>query len=297
MTATVAWDATVTATSSLAHGGETRGTITLLRREVVVQPDGRALHVPIVSGNALRGRLRRVGEELLRDVLAYEGLLPLAAAHALRGGGALAKVTGEPLSGRRLLQLRRLVPQIGVFGCAASGRIVDGALQVGKLVPHLAETAHLLPPPAPDRLRSAFGATQLESYTRADGTDTHDFPATTTTALPLDDDGQPDLITLSSADEATRLMLYRVETFPAGTTFTGWLRLSRATDLEVAFFTDVLTTFAGHGRLGGRTATGHGQLAVDLRRTTVTGTPTPIDWRADVAEHRDAALTALQALT
>lgn len=101
---------------SIAHGGETRGTITLLHRELVVQPDGRTVHIPIVSGNAFRGRLRRVGEELLRDTLRYEGQLPLAAAHALRGGGSLPKTSGQPLSGRRLADLRALVPHVGVFG-------------------------------------------------------------------------------------------------------------------------------------------------------------------------------------
>ena len=110
----------------------------LLRREMVLTPAGTPLHVPIVSGNGLRGRLRRIGEELLRDVLQYEQQLPLSAAHALRGGGSLAKTTGEPLSGRRLHTLRELIPQVGVFGCAAGGRIIDGCLQVGKVVPHLA---------------------------------------------------------------------------------------------------------------------------------------------------------------
>ena len=73
----------------LAWGGPV-AQIGMLRRELVASPgrDG-LLSLPIISGNTFRGRLRRLGGELLRDELRYEGLLTPSAAHALRGGGAL----------------------------------------------------------------------------------------------------------------------------------------------------------------------------------------------------------------
>ena len=301
MAITVRWAGTLTATSSISHGGQTRGTITLLRRELVVQPDGRPVHVPILSGNAFRGRLRRLGEELLRDTLSYEGQLPLAAAHALRGGGALAKTSAAPLSGQRLADLRALVPQVGVFGCAGGGRIVDGCLQTGKVVPYLAETAHILPDQHP-RL-PAFDATQIETYVRADDTSAHRFAdALTSRRITVDETGEPRLDELhptAPSDEpcdTALLMLYRVETFPAGTRFGAWLRLDRATDLELAFSTDVLAAFTVDGRLGGRAAIGHGQVRSELTRTILAGQETPVDWRAHLLENRVAALTALEAL-
>ncbi len=310
MTATVFWTGTLTALSSIAHGGETRGTITLLRRELVIQPDGRPVHVPVISGNAFRGRLRRIGEELLRDTLGYEGHLSLAAAHALRGGGALAKTSAEPLSGRRLADLRALVPHVGVFGCAGGGRILDGALQVGKVVPHLAETAHILPAGHPQL--PAFDATQVETYVRADDTSAHAFTEVLAPArIPVDPAGHPQLEHLpeppqpaerpaaAEPSDTAMLMLYRVETFPAGTRFGTWLRLDRATDLELAFFTDVLAAFTHDGRLGGRAGIGHGRVHTDLTRTHLAGDTSAgkVDWRAQLRGHRDDALTALGALT
>ncbi len=287
---TITWTGTFTAASSIAHGGETRGTSTLLRREMVTTPGGDRVYIPIVSGNTLRGRLRRIGEELLRDVVGYSGQISPAAAHTLRGGGALAKSGGEPLSGSRLARLRHLVPHLGVFGGAGGGTIISGALDVGKVVPHVSETARITGVATP---LSAFEATQLEAYTRQDDEHLHDFadvlqPAQT--RLPtFDDDGLPE----APATNGNQMLFY-VETFPIGTTFSTWLKLRRPTDLELSFFTDVLDSFVDDGRLGGRIAIGHGQVQVDLepdRQPDITA-----DWRQHTAEHRDEILTALETL-
>lgn len=290
MTASLLWAGTITALSSLSHGGDTRGTITLLRRELVAQPDGSLQHVPIISGNAIRGVLRRLSEQMLRDTLGYEHRLPLAAAHALRGGGALAKTSAEPLSGQRLARLRALVPHVAIFGAAAGGRLIDGCLQVGKAVPFVAETSHItgvaseLP---------VFDATQVETYVRRDDTGHHG--TTTLLCPPADGANDPD----STAEEpSSRHLVYRVETFPAGTPLAWWARLDRATDLEIAYFADLLASFATHGHLGGRTAIGHGRVRVDVARELVAGTPpTPVDWRAHLTTNRDDTLTALEWLT
>ena len=90
-------------------------------------------------------------------------------------------------------------------------------------------------------------------------------------------------------------MLYRIETFPAGTVFSTWLRLRRATDLEAAFFKDVLKAFIADGRLGGRVGIGHGQVRVNLKGTA-TSPPAKVDWRAITLEHRAQILTALESL-
>ena len=289
---TTRWDGTLTALSSIAHGGETRGTITLLRRELISAPNGDLVHVPIVSGNTLRGRLRRVGEELLRDAVGYEGLLHPAAAHALRGGGSLAKTGHEPLSGSRLQQLRELVPQIGVFGAAGGGTIINGALDVGKVVPHLSETTHIT---GVSTTRSAFTGTQLEAYTRQDDGDGHDFAGVITASetgagLLFDDTGRPEPVLRGSNQ-----MLFHIETFPAGTMFSTWIRLRRPSPLEMAFFLEVLDNFRDDGRLGGRVGIGHGQVRVSLSADATTPQDLP-DWRTVVDQNRDEILNALQGL-
>lgn len=283
------WGLAMTARSSIAHGGDTHGTVRLLRRETVVQPDGTPLEVPIVSGNSLRGRLRRISEELLRDQLRYEGKLSPAAAHALRGGGALVKTSKEALSGSRLAQLRALIPHVGVFGMAGGGAIVDGALTVGKVVPVFTETEHITGQAA---RTSAFAAVQLESYTRVDDTDVHEFadvlPAA---ALHLDESGAP------RPEPAARQMLFQVETLPAGTRFIGWVQLRRPTELELSLVTDILATFSIRGTLGGRLGIGHGEVIVDVDP----GEGSPVGdaqlWREHASSHRAEILAALEQLT
>ena len=285
---TITWTGTITALSSITHGEETRGTYTMLRRELVTTADGSRVLVPIISGNTLRGRLRRVGEELLRDAVGYSGQISPAAAHTLRGGGSLAKTGREPLSGARLARLRELVPQLGVFGGAGGGTIISGALDVGKVVPHVAETARIT---GVETRVSAFEATQLEAYTRQDDDRHHDFAGVPATAqLTFSEDGKPAVVETAGGNQ----MRFHVETFPIGTTFSTWLRLRRPTDLEAAFFCDVLAEFAHDGRLGGRVAIGHGQVRADLHADPVV--KSTVNWRSFVAEHRDEILGALESL-
>lgn len=275
------WAGTVTATSSIAHAGDSRGTLTMLRRERILR-DGVPIEVPVISGNSWRGRLRRIAEELLREQLHYEGLIPYAAAHVLRGGGALTKSSKEPLSGRRLREVRDLVAPFAIFGGAA-GRVHDGALQVGKLIPHFEETQHLTGHPGPAQLH----ATQLETYTR------HREDATAQFGELLFAGDQP--LEETEVDDGPGPMLWRVETFPAGTTFSTWLHLSNVSDVHHAFFVDVLNEFSRHGHLGGRAGTGHGRFAATWEATH-TPTPPAVDWRAWAITHKQEIVDAIGAL-
>lgn len=285
MTAIIRWDVELTALSSIAHGGEQLGTISLLRREKMLSPDGELLLVPVISGNSLRGALRRIGEDLLRAELAYDGQLSLSAAHALRGGGALAKCQGPALTGIRLSTVRELIPLVGVFGTAAGGTIVDGCLQVGKALPVVSELAALLPPwPGGSQRPSLYDLVQVENYARHDDVDRHGF-LDRCTAAP--EQGPAD----------SRQMQFGVETLAAGTRLVSWMQLSWATPMEISFFTEVLRVFAARGRVGGRIAAGHGQVAVSLHRQVLAGQDQPVQWRAMLAARHADAIEALTWLT
>ena len=184
------------------------------------------------------------------------------------------------------------MPQIGVFGAAGGGTIINGALDVGKVVPHLSETTHITGVPT---TRSAFTGTQLEAYTRQDDGDGHDFAGVITASetgagLLFDDTGRPEPVLRGSNQ-----MLFHIETFPAGTMFSTWIRLRRPSPLEMAFFLEVLDNFRDDGRLGGRVGIGHGQVRASLTADHDPPQDLP-DWRTVVDQNRAEILNALQGL-
>jgi RAMP superfamily len=288
------WRGTATALSSLVHGDETLGTTTTFRRERIVQPDGRIEEVPVVSGNALRGLLRRRAADLLWEALGHPPL-PLAVQALLWSGGALAKrrsTAGGPaavLSGAQLASVRALIPHLAVFGGAGGGRLLRGALAVGKLLPICAETAHLLPAdqraggpvPAIDELL------QVEEYARVDdGVDGGLQP-------PGDDPAT------AAAGEGGLQLRYAVETLAAGTQFSVWLALTGVTAAQHAFFCEALQRWQADAHVGGRTRIGHGRLAVHLTSQVVDvqpGSDHDADWRAALTADRARALELLAQL-
>ena len=284
---TIEWDIDILARSSIVHREDytAAGTdnFALFRREKVISPAGELIQVPIVSGSSFRGVLRRIGEELTAAILDYESAaLPIPAAHLLSNGGRLAK-SASPFTDEQERQLKALIPQIAVFGGAASGRIMSGLLCVGKVLPEVAELAHIL-------RRPPRSASLSMVRTLADESFSHLADHRVTTSQPP----QPD------ADEKTSTLgRFGVETLPAGTRFQTSIRLTNATPLQSAFLRDVIATFAQRGHLGGRISAGHGQITATITATSERGQlpNKSIDWESDLKANRDDALAALATIT
>lgn len=261
------WEGTATAVTSIVHGDQALGTVTYLRRERFLMPDGTTDEIPVVSGNAWRGLLRRTAADLWWDA-AGRPPLTLAVAHAIWGGGALAKSTGAPLTGARLLRLRSACPVIGLFGAAGGGRIIDGCVLVGKLIPACRETAHLLPDwLASDPLPTIWDLTQIEQYRKA--------PADPTPAGPA-----------STSDGSAPPARFGVETFIAGTRFHAWLAVEWPAPGERALLDEALAAYRASARVGGMARAGHGEIRLDLQQTTG-APPSNAGWRASVTAEPD----------
>lgn len=262
------WDGTATAMSSVVHGEQALGTVTYLRRERFIMPDGTVEEIPVVSGNAWRGLLRRTAADLWWDAVGRPKMT-LAVAHAIWSGGALAKSTGTALTGSRLLRVRQACPPVGLFGAAGGGRIVDGCVQVGKMIPVCQETAHVLPEKFrdEDRLPSVWDLTQVEEYSKIAR--------------------EPALAGPGEADEPIPPARFGVETFLAGTRFYIWLAASWMSGEEQALLLETLDTFTAAAHVGGMGRAGHGRLRLDLALTSGS-VPDPLtDWRTAVRSQPD----------
>lgn len=295
-TLTARWDLDIVARSSIIHRDDYKSGATFFtpfRREQIFGPDGRKRRVPVVSGGSFRGVLRRIGEGLTAAVLDYEISLPVPAAHLLTNGGRLAK-TSRPISDEQERRLKELVPQIAVFGGAAGGRLLSGLLTVGKVLPEVAELAHILDRPPATPPPSAQDALTQEAFTHLND---HRTLADQPPAPDSDKDTSP-------------LGHYMVETLRAGTRLQTWVRIDHATRTQVAFLDNVLAVFADSGHLGARAAAGHGHITATVNGPRVPEPFAPkhptgelfgeigdVDWASELAANRDEALAALTALT
>lgn len=136
---------TATCKAPLNHGafGESAGNATLCRRMAIVSLPGMP-RVPCVSGNALRGSLRRL---VMRDLFARAGVsretLPGAAWDrlyaALANGGHLEAAETRVIP-EEIRALRELLPPLSVFGAALYSWLLPGHMEVGIMWPRCRET-------------------------------------------------------------------------------------------------------------------------------------------------------------
>lgn len=317
-TRTLRIEGAATLLSSLVHGGEHHGTIASFRREKIIEIDGKAVDVPIVSGNALRGLLRDHAAHIMWDALGRPQLPP-PVFHLLWSGGSLAKAgSGHVIGARQLAEVRRLIPLVSLFGGSGAGKIIEGKLRVGKLTPICAETAHLLPDTLVDQAepRPMWELLQVEEFTRRDDAKRDQLhPAIEGMARPELGTGDEQGQLLEVADHApaaedeldgpAQQMRYGVETLAAGTRLHWWMSLHQVTDPEVALFAAAIDRWTADGaHLGGRAATGHGRLRLDVHQWSHQTPATTVGEALDVAgrdhlvdhvdQHRAEILEALE---
>lgn len=292
----------VTALSSISHnGGERNGTITQLRREKFVQPNGRVVKVPVVSGNSIRGTLRDRGMFQMLQQLGYgvdidtgevKGL-PLPAFYFLFSGGSLVSTGDAAFDVSKFRSMRETIPLIGLFGGAAGNVIMPGKIKIGKLIPICKETEHLIPSRfLTENRESIWDYCQTEMYTRKDD-EKNDrvrmLISPNNKGLLFDD--KP------VKESPPQQMMYSVETLSAGTVFFWRVVLEDVTDIEFEAFISTLLEFSKSPNIGGKGAVGHGEISIKLdnwvqidSRMTLQGTEVDVKLGTKYVNHiRDNA--------
>jgi len=261
----------VTALSSISHnGGEHNGTVSQLRREKFAQPNGKVARVPIISGNAIRGILRDRGMFSMLRQLGY-GVneesgevsgLPINAFYFLFSGGALTSTGDGFIDIEHFRTMRETIPLISLFGGAAGNTIMPGKLKIGKLVPICTETAHLVPERfLPENVQTVWEYCQTEMYTRRD--DEKNDRVRMLISKPALEAGSSASV---PAKTSPQQMKYEVETIAAGTLFYWKIVLEDVSDVEFEAFLATILEFSKSPNVGGKSAVGHGEIAIKLDR-------------------------------
>lgn len=235
----VRYHGTLTALSPIHHGGdETTGNVRLFRSTKMVIADGTVARVPIISGNSIRGKLRRL---VMRDLLQRVGYDNQSARlhHMLFSGGILdAAEQADPrtdLGFRR--RLRETLPPLSLLGTAVGTMMIDGILRCEHAIPICVETAHI-----------------TGHETALDKRSLTDF------AFIVRND---DLTFAGADDNVSTQMIVSFETVAPGAQFAHAFSLRDPNEIEIACLGHMLTLFAGDPVIGGKAAEGFGVVRTD----------------------------------
>lgn len=233
----------MTLTSPLIHTDERVEVMQRFRREPFLI-DGELVDIPVYSGNAVRGMLRRAAALRLADLIEVEQRsLPVSSFYLLFSGGYLE---GSDHSHRtaELQAFRDLLPILGLFGGSWGSRILHGLLDVRRAVPECAQLA---------------GTPGHEDYTDAPSV----FDMLTELSFSRKDD-RPD--GADDRDEKARpqQMRYSFEALIPGTRLRHGLVIRTSDELMIGCLADAVQVATDWDTLGGRAAIGHGRFTWTL---------------------------------
>lgn len=258
------------ALSPIHQGGEgSGGTIDLINREKHLLENGDIIELPTITGNGVRGPLRRSGAKAMLESLGSP-ILPVGVFHFLTSGGALTKEAGRGLDIDEERTLRTLVPHGSVFGGATGRRILRSKLKVGIWVPICQETCHILPEYQrgyPHAQQSIFDMVQLLPRSRHDeAKDVYwqqylSEPDRVLLAAPKQKVGKDGTEVAEKAGTAQQ-MRFRKEALATGTLFSCWFQLDDVTPLEFEAFGTALMEWSKTPFIGGDSREGLGMVSL-----------------------------------
>lgn len=254
-------EGTCTALSSISHnGGEKNGTTVQLRREKFVQPKGKIVEIPVISGNSIRGKLRDLAAiDILTKKDGVKVQVDADNFNLLFSGGSLESVGNKQLDIEKVRQMRKDIPMISILGCSIGNIILPGKVDIGKMIPICKETLHIIPKKfhGDSEIKSIWDYCQVEMNVRKDDTK---------------DENKREFIKRECLTEnlSGGQMMYHIETIVSGTRFYWKICLRDTTDIETGAFLSILQSWSAQSsQIGGNGRVGHGKLKVDLTETSV----------------------------
>jgi len=250
--------------SPIHHGGDEKtGSSPVLRTMTLyLEEEDRFARLPFISGNAIRGLMRRL---LMRDFIERVGHGPLTPKlhHALYTGGVLEATDDAKgqidLAFRR--RLREVLPPIALLGTSIGNQIITSLLKVGHAMPLCREYRRFLGRYEDDP-RAGHGVREFTEFAFATRRD--------------------DLRAERREGEQAQQMKIEFETFIAGGAFVHDFRLIGAGEIEAGALGHGIRLWQELGVVGGKSASGWGCI-----RPHYDGVPDPDAYLSYLDEHGD----------
>jgi hypothetical protein len=236
---------TLEALAPITHfGDEKTGSSPILRTLSVYEPTiNDIIDLPVLSGNAIRGMLRRL---LITDLLQQlEFANPSTKLHhCLYTGGVLESSSDAygTIDLNLKNRVRESLPPLALFGTAIGNQMIQGCLRVEFAFPVCHERLAYLPPELANDPRAQKRAREFTSIvfkTRRD-----------------------DLRAERNEDEQAVQMKVDYEAFIPGTLFTHRFVLTYPNELELSCFARLLELWREQPYVGGKLASGHGLVRI-----------------------------------
>jgi hypothetical protein len=216
------------------NSDENMGVDTKYRRLKIVS-NNKTIDIPIYSGNAFRGILRRVAAKQFLDLLGVEKVKD-ALYYTLFCGGSLQKGSAQDnIDVGKKRELRKNIPFLSLFGSAVINQIFSGKLQIGICVPITKETSGIT---GVESTLSIWETLTEIFYTRRDDLEDKELPRGEGTA---------------------QQMKYTVECLIPNLELYQKISVQAATEIELSCLGYAMEGLMKKGVLGGKSGVGHGQ--------------------------------------
>ena len=230
----------ITAMSPIHHGGDEKaGNQSLIRRQTYIV-DQAPVEIPVISGNAIRGVLRRMIWDDLLERVGYT-LTNMKIYHMLFTGGILEAVDSKDTGVIDIDMKRRLreeLPPLAVLGTALGNQMFEGKLKCAIAQPICKELKDYLPENLPiEPTNSIYELVSFDFMTRLD-----------------------DVKEARQEGEQAHQMLMNFEVINPGTMFVHSFALDNPSNVEKAVLARALNLWREHPWIGGKSGVGYGEV-------------------------------------
>lgn len=238
----------LTALSPIHTGSDESETNEKSIRTLVYLVDGEPLEIPVISGNSIRGWLRRL---IMTDLLEQVGYIPettqgqVRLYHCLFDGGTLETVSKKDsgyIDMALKADLRRNIPPLSLLGTAIRNQMLAGKLKVGYGLPRVVELQDFMVESEKYPVNTALVDLQRQTFNVR-----HDEMKESA----------------KEQDIASSQMIFYWWYVPGGTVFQQEIVLKSDNPVEVACLGRMLELWRDEPYVGGKSGIGNGKLRLD----------------------------------